>query len=87
VTIDPDAARGRVAVILAVAAGLGVLLITAAALIDAALDPESRGVSPAYASILTTTLGTIVGGLVGYVGGTVTRPRETPDTPDDPPRA
>jgi membrane protein YqaA with SNARE-associated domain len=98
VTDDPDQTRGRVALILAAGAAAGILLLTAAALIDAMLDPDSRGISPAYASIITTTLGVVVGGLVGYIGGTVTSsnppdppldldpgPVEDPDTPNDPP--
>lgn len=76
---DSDQTRGRVALILAASSSAGILLLTAAALIDAVLDPESRGISPAFASIITTTLGVVVGGLVGYIGGTVTQRDRRPD--------
>lgn len=69
----PPDRRGLVALVLAVSASAGILLLTAAALVDAMTDPEQRGVSPAFASIITTTLGVVVGGLVGYIGGTATQ--------------
>lgn len=63
--------RGRdaVALILAVCAGLSILALTLAALFDALSDPEQAGLSQEYMSLLTGTLGVLVGALAGYVGG------------------
>jgi hypothetical protein len=69
---DADRVRGQVALVLAVIVGLGVLLLTAAALLDAVANPERQGISPEYAALVQTTLGVLVGGLVGYLGGTTT---------------
>jgi hypothetical protein len=63
-------ARDWVALILASTAGLSVLLLTAASLYDALADPEQAGITEAYASLLTGTLGVLIGALAGYIGGT-----------------
>lgn len=67
---DPEAVRGWVALIIAVVVGAGVLMLVAASLIDVLGDPTQAAISPEYAALVQTTLGVLVGGLVGYLGGT-----------------
>lgn len=61
--------RDLVALVLALAAGLSVLALTLAALYDALADPSRAGLSQAYSSLLTGTLGVMIGALAGYIGG------------------
>lgn len=57
-----------VSVILAVAAAISVVILTVAALIDAGMNPNKE-LSTQYASLLTGTLGVLVGALAGAIGG------------------
>lgn len=61
--------RDLVALVLALAAGLSVFALTVAALYDALADPSRAGLSQAYSSLLTATLGVMIGALAGYIGG------------------
>jgi hypothetical protein len=61
--------RERVALVLAIAAAVSVVALTTAALYDVILDPEQSEISTQYAALITSTLGVIVGGLVGFVSG------------------
>lgn len=67
----------KVALILAVSAGTSVVLLTVAALIAAAKYPGHQ-LSAEYATLLTGTLGVLVGSLSGLLG------RDRPAKPDDP---
>lgn len=60
--------RDRVAMVLAASTGLSLLLLTGAGLWDAFSNPDSQ-LSEAYSSLLTGTLGVMVGALAGYIGG------------------
>lgn len=62
-------ARDYVALVLATTAGLSVFALTCAALYDALADPAQAGISSAYSSLLTGTLGVLIGALAGYIGG------------------
>ena len=77
-------ARDYVALVLAVAAGTSVVALTLAALWDALSDPENSGLSTAYTSLLTGTLGVMIGALAGYIGGRHDPSEESgpPDPPD-----
>jgi hypothetical protein len=59
--------RDLVVLILAFAAGLSVVVLTVAGLVVAVRDP-TNDVSTAYTSLVTGTLGVIIGALAGYVG-------------------
>jgi hypothetical protein len=61
--------RDAVALVLATCAGLSVLALTLAGLYDALADPAQAGISEAYSSLITGTLGVLVGALAGYIGG------------------
>ena len=71
--------RDRVALVLAVAASGSVLILTAAAMVDVLADPTQSIVSGEYVALITGTLGVIVGGLVGYLGGKRDQPQQTKD--------
>ena len=60
--------RDVVALVLAVAVGLSVLVVTAAAMWDAVFN-TGHELSPTYSSLVTATLGVLVGALAGYIGG------------------
>lgn len=77
----PERVRGWVALVLSAAVGVGVLLLTGAALLDVLADPQQAEISPAYVALVQTTLGVLVGGLVGYLGGAARGPN-SPDTDD-----
>ena len=70
----PRSTSQTVSVILAVSAGVSVVALTVAALVDAATNPTA-GLSTQYASLLTGTLGVLVGALAGAIGGR-TDPRD-----------
>lgn len=57
-----------VSVILASSAGVSIVVLTVAALFDAATNPNAE-ISTQYASLLTGTLGVLVGALAGAIGG------------------
>jgi hypothetical protein len=82
--VDDERMRGWVALILATTVGIGSLLLTAAALLDVLRDPTQAGISPEYAALITTTLGVLVGGLVGYIGGREREKTRTPDRGEEP---
>lgn len=66
-----------VSIILAAAAGVSVVVLTVAALLDAATNPNAE-ISTQYASLLTGTLGVLVGALAGAIGGRNDPPPNTP---------
>lgn len=64
---DQQSQTDRVAVILAASAGLSVLVLTVAAVLDATIGDQ--GISKEYSTLLVGTLGVLVGALAGYIGG------------------
>lgn len=71
--------RDRVALVLALGAGLSVAFLSVAALIVAVADPTSD-MSPDFASVITGTLGVMIGALAGYLGN---RPQQEGDRHDE----
>jgi hypothetical protein len=73
--IESHAARTYVAVILAVSAGLSLVILVASAMWNVVANPEVQDLSPNYASAISATLGVLVGALATYVGtGAVSQP-------------
>lgn len=74
----PYSTQGRdlVALMLATGSTISVLLLSLAALSDVWIDP-TEGLSSQIVSLLTGTLGVLIGGLVGYIGG------RKPDSQDE----
>ena len=66
--ILPRTTRDLVAVILAVGTAIAMLILVSAAIIQAVQDP-ARELSNQYVSLLTGTLGVMVGALAGFLGG------------------
>lgn len=68
--------RDIVAVIMATMVGLAILILTAAAILDAYMA-RALELSPAYTSLMTSTLGVMVGAIAAYLGGRANDPEPT----------
>jgi len=66
--VQTHAARTWVAVILAVSAGLSLIILVASAMWNVVANPDVQDLSPNYASAISATLGVLVGALATYVG-------------------
>lgn len=77
-------ARDITAVIMATTTGLAILILTGASIIDAYVGRDLE-LSPAYTSLLTGTLGVMVGAIAAYLGGRANDPE--PATQRTPPPA
>jgi hypothetical protein len=79
--VEAHATRTWVAVILAAAAGISLIIIVSAAMWNTVANPEVTDLASNYASVISATLGVLVGSLATYVGNSAT---QTPS--DKPPR-
>lgn len=66
-------ARDITAVIMATTTGLAILLLTGASILDAYMARDLE-LSPAYTSLMTGTLGVMVGAIAAYLGGRANDP-------------
>lgn len=66
-------ARDITAVIMAITTGLAILLLTSASILDAYMARDLE-LSPAYTSLMTGTLGVMVGAIAAYLGGRANDP-------------
>ena len=79
--VEAHATRSWVAVILAASAGLSIFTLTLAAMWNTISDPKLNDLSSNYSSVITSTLGVLVGSLATYVGNAPTQ-----QDPNIPPR-
>ncbi len=81
--VESHATRTWVAVILAVSAGVSLMMLTAAGMWNTVANPGVTDLAPNYSSVITATLGVLVGSLATYVG-TAPRPeKHTPPADDE----
>lgn len=66
-------ARDIVAVVMATMVGLAILILTGASILDAYMARDLE-LSPAYTSLMTGTLGVMVGAIASYLGGRANDP-------------
>lgn len=66
-------ARDITAVIMATTTGLAILILTGASILDAYMARDLE-LSPAYTSLMTGTLGVMVGAIAAYLGGRANDP-------------
>lgn len=66
-------ARDITAVIMASTTGLAILVLTGASILDAYMARDLE-LSPAYSSLMTGTLGVMVGAIAAYLGGRANDP-------------
>ena len=77
--VEAHATRSWVAVILAISAGLSLVILVTAGMWNTLSNPETTDLSSNYASVITATLGVLVGSLATYVGNSPTQ--RNPNTP------
>ena len=66
--VEAHAARTLVAVILAISAGLSLIILVAAGMYNTLANPEVTDLSSNYTAAISSTLGVLIGSLATYVG-------------------
>lgn len=80
--VEAHATRSWVAVILASCAGVSLIMLTAAGMWNTVANPGVTDLAPNYSSVITATLGVLIGSLATYVG-TAPRPDKSDPPADD----
>ena len=81
--VEAHATRTWVAVILAMAAGVSLIIIVSAAMWNTVANPQVTDLASNYASVISATLGVLVGSLATYVGNSATQQDLTKPPKDD----
>lgn len=81
--VEAHATRTWVAVILALSAGVSLVLLVAAGMWNTVANPGVTDLAPNYSSAITATLGVLVGSLATYVGSAPRQEKAQPPADDE----